>query len=59
MAHWKSSDGDIAMLEAAEPVRDPDFVPALEKLRERMGRDLPARFFDSVDKALQACSKKA
>jgi hypothetical protein len=47
------------MLEAAETVRDPDFVPALEKLRERMDRDLPARFFDSVDKALLACSKKA
>lgn len=47
------------MLEAAETVRDPDFVPALEKLRERMNRDLPARFFDSVDKALLACGRKA
>lgn len=47
------------MLEAAETMRDPDFVPALEKLRERMDRDLPARFFDSVDKALLACSRKA
>jgi HEAT repeat protein len=47
------------MLEAAEAVRDPDFVPALEKLRETMDRDLPARFFDSVDKALLACGRKA
>jgi hypothetical protein len=47
------------MLEAAEIVGDPDFVPALEKLRATMNHDLPVRFLDSVDKALFACGRKA
>jgi HEAT repeat protein len=46
------------MLEAAEIASDPDFVPALERLRATMDRDLPARFFESVDKALLACARK-
>jgi HEAT repeat protein len=44
------------MLEAAEIVRDPEFVPALRNLRATMDPGLPSRFFESVDKALLACA---
>lgn len=43
--------------EAAEAVADPDFIPALESMRKRIGPDQPTRFFDRLDAALLACKR--
>jgi hypothetical protein len=40
-------------------VGDSDFVPALQRLRATMDPDSLARFFEGVDKALLACSRKS
>jgi HEAT repeat protein len=43
------------VLEAAQEIADPDFIPALEGMRARIGSDLPERFVLQLDRALLAC----
>jgi HEAT repeat protein len=45
------------VLEAAEAIADPDFIPALQGMRTRMSADLPERFFVRLDTALLACQR--
>lgn len=45
------------VLEAAEAIADPDFVPVLESMRARMSADLPGRFFVRLEAALLACQR--
>jgi hypothetical protein len=45
------------VLEAAEVIADPDFVPALTSMRGRMSADLPERFFARLESALLACQR--
>ena len=46
------------VFEAAEAIADPDFIPALERMRARMNADLPERFFVRLEMALLACQRK-
>ena len=46
------------VFEAAEAIADPDFIPALERMRARMNADLPERFFFRLEMALLACQRK-
>jgi hypothetical protein len=46
------------VFEAAGAIADPDFIPALERMRTRMSTDLPERFFEHLDAALLACHQR-
>jgi hypothetical protein len=43
------------VLEAAELLADPELVPALVELRDRLSPDTPQRFFDALARARAAC----
>ena len=45
------------ILEAAELLADPELVPALTGLRDRLSADTPQRFFDDLTDALAACNR--
>jgi HEAT repeat protein len=45
------------VLEAAEAIADPDFVPALTSMRARMSADSPERFFARRESAVLACQR--
>ena len=45
------------VLEAAELLADPEFVPALTRLRARLSPDTPARFLHDLAEALAACDR--